>query len=177
MRWLASLLTALAVAGCGVTPQPESRRTVAAFEIALPTKQDRTAFLEVFRTAALQDGLHVDAASDEELDRDAAAIPAAKMTINAAAYRGPNDDRPEADVMDQPDHQGRPWITFLRGDNPALATRFRDRVMATIRQRWPETLSLPIMPTGAIPLASDLIRTPEGYILNPAAASKYRPTP
>lgn len=45
--------------------------------------------------------------------------------------------------------------------------------MSQIMLRWPETLSLPIMPTGAIPLHSDLIRTPNGYVVNPAEAHKY----
>jgi hypothetical protein len=38
---------------------------------------------------------------------------------------------------------------------------------------WPGTLSLPIMPTGAIPLRRDLIRTPRGYVVNPAEVHKY----
>jgi hypothetical protein len=33
---------------------------------------------------------------------------------------------------------------------------------------------LPIMPTGAIPLYGDLVRTPNGDIVNPSEARKYR---
>jgi hypothetical protein len=29
------------------------------------------------------------------------------------------------------------------------------------------------MPNGAIPLTRDLIRTPKGYVVSPAAAAKY----
>jgi hypothetical protein len=45
--------------------------------------------------------------------------------------------------------------------------------MREIIVRWPSTLSLPIMPTGAIPLHRDLIHTPNGYIVNPSEAHKY----
>jgi hypothetical protein len=46
--------------------------------------------------------------------------------------------------------------------------------MREIMLRWPGTLSLPIMPTGAIPLPRDLVRTPNGYIVDPSEAHKYR---
>lgn len=54
-----------------------------------------------------------------------------------------------------------------------LASRFRENAMREIMLRWPGTLSLPIMPTGAIPLVEDLVRTPNGYVVNPSAAHKY----
>jgi len=44
--------------------------------------------------------------------------------------------------------------------------------MREIMLHWPDTLALPIMPTGAIPLASDLVRTPTGYVVRPSAAHK-----
>ena len=48
--------------------------------------------------------------------------------------------------------------------------------MHEIMLHWSGTLSLPIMPTGAIPLHRDLVRTPNGYIVNPSDAYKYRLT-
>jgi len=75
--------------------------------------------------------------------------------------------------MDGHDHLGQAWITFSKGEDPKIATKFRDRVMREIVGRWPDTLSLPIMPTGAIPLYGDLIRTPKGYVVAPSAAFKY----
>jgi hypothetical protein len=75
--------------------------------------------------------------------------------------------------MDYRDHLGLIWIAFSRGNDPALADRFREGAMREIIMRWPDTVSLPIMPTGAIPLHRDLVRTPEGYIVNPAEAHKY----
>jgi hypothetical protein len=96
--------------------------------------------------------------------------------MNAAVWRGANDDEAVAFVMDQPDHLGQAWIMFLRGKAPQLATRFRESAMRQIMLRWPDTLSLPIMPTGAIPLHGDLIRTPNGYMVNPSEAHKYQLT-
>ena len=56
----------------------------------------------------------------------------------------------------------------------ALATLvFRERAMHEIMLRWPITLSLPIMPTGAMPLPRDLVRTPNGYVVDPSEAHKY----
>jgi hypothetical protein len=93
--------------------------------------------------------------------------------MNAAVWRGAKDAEAVASAMDQPDHLGQVWIMFSRGKDPELTTRFRESAMSQIMLRWPETLSVPIMPTGAIPLHSDLIRTPNGYEVNPAEAHKY----
>ena len=43
--------------------------------------------------------------------------------------------------------------------DPKLAHRFRERATREITLRWPDCLSLPIMPTGAILLHSNLVRT------------------
>ena len=71
---------------------------------------------------------------------------------------------------------GQVWIAFFRGTDPTLNNRFRESAMREIMRRWPDTLSLPIMPTGAIPLHRDLIRTANGYVVNPAEAHKYEVT-
>lgn len=62
---------------------------------------------------------------------------------------------------------------FFKSGDPTLAGRFRMRAMHAIMSRWPRTLSLPIMPTGSIPLHWDLIWTPKGHIVDPAEARKY----
>jgi hypothetical protein len=154
--------------------QPESMKTVAAFEVPLPSGADRDQFLSVLRAAAQAEGMHVDAASSQELKQQAEASPALEMTMNAAVWRGSNDDEAVASAMDQHDHLGQVWIMFSRGRDPMLTSRFRQSAMREIMVRWPGTLSLPIMPTGAIPLLGDLIRTPNGYIVNPSEAHKYR---
>lgn len=95
------------------------------------------------------------------------------MTMKAAVWLGSNDDEVVASAMDQFGHLGRVWIMFSRGKDPMLASGFRQNAMREIMLRWPGMLSLPIMPTGAIPLVQDLVRTPNGCIVNPSAAHKY----
>jgi hypothetical protein len=173
MRWFAALVTCSVIAGCVPAQQPESARTVAAYEVLLQSEQDRTEFLSVVSRVAEAEGLHLDSATLQELQRTAEIIPAAEMTIHAAVWRGSTDDDAEAVIMDGRDHLGQVWIMFSRGEDPRLATRFRERAMREIVARWPDTLSLPIMPNGAIPLHRDLVRTPDGYIVDPSAASRY----
>lgn len=146
---------------------------VAAFEIPLPTEKERTEFLSLLSEVAQAEGLHVDAASPEELEHNAQASLFLKHTVRAGVWRGADDNELEASVMDLHDNLGQVWITFSQGENSVLADQFREHVMREVRHRWPETLSLPIMPNGAIPLPADLIRTPDGYIVDPAAASRY----
>jgi hypothetical protein len=160
------------IAGCE-KPQPESIKTVAAYSVPLPSEQDRSEFIAILRAAAQREGMHVDAASRDELEATAKVIPLARMTIKAAVWVGSEDDESVASVMDGHDHLGHAWIMFSKGKDPKIATKFRERVMREIEGRWPDTLSLPIMPTGAIPLHGDLVRTPKGYIVAPSAASKY----
>ena len=153
--------------------QPESMKTVAAFEVPLPSEADRDQFLSVLRAAADAEGMHVDATSKGDLEQGAKVSPNFQMTMNAAIWRGSNDDEAVASAMDQFDHLGQVWLMFSRGEDPVMAARFRERTMHEIMLHWPSTLSLPIMPTGAIPLRRDLIRTPTGYIVKPSEANKY----
>jgi hypothetical protein len=173
LRGALAVAACAVVTGCGYAQQPQSAKTVAAFEVPLPSEPERNQFLSVLRATAQAEGLHVDAASSQELDRQAKVSPAFEMTMNATVWRGSNDAEALASAMDQPDHLGQVWISFFRGEDPTLAGRFRERAMREIMLRWPDTLSLPIMPTGAIPLHRDLIRTPNGYIVNPSEAHKY----
>jgi hypothetical protein len=173
MRWIALALLVLCGA-CGVAPQPESLRTVAAFEVPLPNAEERTEFLAVLSAAAEAEGFHVDAADADDLQMLSKALP---MNIHAAVWRGADDDEVLAGVDDMGGHLGRAWITFSRGEDPRLASRFRERAMRRILARWPSTQSLPILPTGGIPLAADIRLTPEGYRVKPEAASRYQLPP
>lgn len=78
-----------------------------------------------------------------------------------------------ASAMDLPDNLEKIWLSFSKGKDPRLNAKFRDNAMRQIMLRWPDTISLPILPTGAIPLPRDRIRTPNGYIVNPIEAHKY----
>ncbi|WP_177221910.1 hypothetical protein [Brevundimonas viscosa] len=162
----------MVVSGC-VAPQPHSGRTVAAFEVQLHTPSDRAEFLAILRQVSQAEGLHVDAENDESLRYTAEAIPEANRTLRAAIWRGTEDDHAEAVIMDGHDHLGLVWIAFLEGEDPASATRFRERVMNRLVLRWPETMSLPVMPTGSIPNPHQLVKTRSGYKLDPAYVSSY----
>lgn len=170
---LPAIFLFIILVGCGwvlrPVEQPASLRTVAAFEIPLPLKSGRDELLSVLDAAAKAEGMHMDSESPENL-RQTAGV--AKMTITAAVWRGRDDEDLIASVMDL-DHLDQVWITFSKGQNPALSTRFRERAMREIMRRWPGTLSLPITPGGGLPLREDLVRKPGGYAVNPAAAHKY----
>lgn len=161
----------LLCAGC-IAAQPESARTVAAFEVPLTTSTDKSEFLDLLRSQAERHGYHVDAASEAELAQMSEVSP---ITFNAAVWRG-DDDEAVASAMDFQDHIGRVWLTFTLGEDPERSRRFRDELVPQIERLWPGTASLPIMPNGAIPLARDLVRTPTGYDVHPAAAARYQDT-
>ncbi len=155
--------------GCGVAHQPESLRTVAAYEVSLPMVKDKANFLSLLRVEAQTQGFHVDASTPVEMEAQSEVSP---ITFNAAVWRGDDEER-IASAMDFQDHLDRVWITFSIGENPTRSARFRESLIRKTKKIWPETASLPIMPNGGIPLTKDLIRTPSGYTVKPAAASKY----
>lgn len=160
----------LLCAACGAVEQPKSARTVAAYEVPLPTASDRQRFLALLNDKAEAAGFHVDAATDEELKATSEVSP---QTLNATVWRGKGDEEPIASAMDFQDRLGRVWISFFIGEDPDRSRGFRESLLPVIKQGWPATASLPIMPNGAIPLTRDLIRTPKGYVVSPAAAAKY----
>jgi hypothetical protein len=155
---------------CGAVEQPEWAETVAAYEVPLPTDADKGRFLELLKREAEAQGYHVDASTPHELEVLSEVSP---MTFSAAVWRGKDDAESIASAMDFKDHLGRVWIAFSRGQNVRRSAQFREALVPEIKSAWPETVSLPIMPSGAIPLTEDLIRTSSGYVVNPAAAAKY----
>ena len=164
------LSLALLCTACGAEEQPKSAKTVAAFEVPLPTAVDRKRFLALLTDAAEVTGFHVDAATTGELKATSQVSP---QTFNATIWRGKDDEEPIASAMDFQDRLGRVWISFSLGEDPVRSRRFQDTLVPLIKGAWPATTSLPIMPNGAIPLTGDLVHTPQGYRVNPAAAAKY----
>ncbi len=164
------LSLALVCAACGAVEQPKSAKTVAAFEVPLPTPADKRRFLALLTQRAEASGYHVDAATDEELK---ATSEVHRQTFNATVWRGTDDEERIASAMDFEDGPGRVWISFSLGEDPLRSRQFRETLVPAIKRGWPETASLPIMPNGAIPLPGDLVRTPDGYVVNPTAATKY----
>ena len=122
-------MIASCIVGCGAAPQPESAKTTAAYEVRLPTQEDRETFLSVLSDVAQSEGLHVDSASKEDLERRSSVF---RMTLSAAVWRGERDDEAIASAMDGPDHVGQVWLTFSKGEDPALGERFRDAAMREI---------------------------------------------
>ena len=162
MMRLAALLTLLLVA-CGPVDQPASNRTVGAYEVTLHSQDEYAEFLTVLDEAAQRESYHLD-------HRDGGGVE--PFTINASIWRG-NDEESMAHAMDFEDRIGRVWLTFPLGVDKVESENFRDALMVEIKDRWPATTSLPIMPNGAIPLTRDLVRTPNGYVVREGAAAKY----
>ena len=95
-----------------VRQQPESAKTVAAFEVPPPSEADRNQFLAVLRAAAAPERMHFDAESGENLKADAKIGVNFEMTMKTAVWRGSDDDEALPFAMDQFDHLGRIWIMF-----------------------------------------------------------------
>lgn len=153
-------------------PQPKSARTVAAFEVPLRTAADRADFLTILTAEAAAEGMDVKVETASDMDRWAKMSPRLRRSIHAIVYRGGDFRQTEARVSDE-SHVGYAWISFSRGEDPALAQRFRDRLMSQTVERWPETLSVPVARTGSLPFREDLIRGDDGYKIDPAKSSGY----
>lgn len=153
-------------------PQPKSARIVAAFEVPLATAADRADFLAILRGEAVAAGLGVEVETAQEMERWAEMSPQLRRSIHAIVYRGGDLRQTEARVSDQ-SHFGHAWISFTRGEDPALARRFRDQLMSRTVERWPETLSVPVARTGALPLREDLVRGDHGYEIDPSRIAGY----
>lgn len=126
------------------------------------------------------EGLHVDDGSRRWIEFRRGAPPdespfvrdVLTKTIYVSVWRGAGDKDLEVSV-DDGGHQGRPWLTFLRGDRPELATKARIRLLAEIRARWPEARDIPVTPNGRLPLAHDLVWTGASYVVKPERAAAY----
>ena len=164
IRMILSL--SLFCAACGFNEQPTWTKTVAAYEVPLPTAADKARFTRLLVKEAEAEGYHVDVATPHELANQ-------PISFNASVWRGVDDEESMASAMDFQDRIGRVWIGFPLGQNPQLSARFRDKLVPNIKREWPNTASLPIMPNGAIPLTEDLVRAPKGYVVKPSAAAKY----
>ncbi len=173
--WRTTILgTIVTCVACAPADQ-ESVRTVAAVEIQLKSAVDRNDLISLLQRRAAADGeLHVDDVSEKwrEFQHDADTPAATRMPIYVGVWRGVNDDDIEASV-DDIGHNGRAWVTFLRGRQPDRAARFRRGVLAEIGRRWPDAKALPVLPTGGLPLPDDLRMTPTGYKIDRTAAATY----
>lgn len=165
-------LPAGCIRACQPIPQPESLRTVAAFEVPLTSAVDRASFLTILTAEARAEGLNLNVETAKEMERWAEMSPELRRSIDATVNRGGDLRQTEAYVSDR-SHLGHAWISFTQGEDLALAQRFRDRLMSRTIERWPETLSVPIAQTDSLPLKEDLVRGDQGYEINPARMARY----
>lgn len=164
----------LLCSACNVSRRSGGAPPVVAIEIPVSDERDRHRLLRLISAEAEARGFHVDAAGAADLRRSSEVSP---ITMNATIWRGRNDREVVASAMDGADHIGRVWLSFFAGDNgddPVGFRSFRERLLPQLRQRWPGARTLPIMPSGAIPLSRDLVRTSTGYRVDPSAAHLYQ---
>ena len=157
-------------------PDQESVRHVAAVEVRLATSADHKDLIAILRRHAAVDGsVHVDDVTERWKDFESQSgpvLPGGKGTIYVGVWRGWKDNELIADVNDM-GHPGRAWVTFVRGKDIPRATRFRTAALKDIRRRWPNAMTLPVLPSGGLPLPEHLRPTPNGYKVDPAAAANY----
>jgi hypothetical protein len=157
----------------------ESVRTVAAMEVVLRSAADRADLLSILRRRAAADpSLHVDDVSARwrDLAAGAASLPEVDGTIYVGIWRGENDDELEVDANDM-GHKGRVWLTFPKGTQPDRSTKLSTGLIGAVRDRWPDAEPLPVLPSGALALSTDLRKTSAGYKVAKSAAGRYGLSP
>lgn len=167
-----------ALAACSPADQ-EAGRLVAAIEVPLSDRRDRNDLVAILRQNAAASGLHVDDVSAEwrEFEQHARQIaPAEQVTFNVGVWYGTDDDELVV-LADDRFHQGRAWVSFLRGVKPDRFKSYRESTMKAVRARWPEARIIPILPWGGLPHARDLVLTPTGYKISRSAAADYTLSP
>lgn len=181
---VAALLGAgtLALSVQGLIPRAPSAsdQVVAVVEAPLHTPRDRADLLAMLRDHAAQSDLHLDDGTQEwiEFRQNAPADESPFVrnlltkTIYVSISRGRKNGSAEV-LVDDGGHQGRPWLIFLKGDHPELATTARVRLIANIKARWPDARDVPVMSDGAAPLADDLIWTGTAYAVKSKRQSAY----
>ncbi len=172
MRCIAFLLLMTA---CGPVDQ-ERVRTLAALEVVPRDDADRRLLVEIFRRHALAAGFHVDDVSKkwQEFERTSSLPASFRSSFNVGVWQGTEDEENQM-LADDRGHIGRIWITFPKGTGVGRATRFREALIADIDRHWPARHAIPILPTGGLPLAKDLILVGETYRIRPEARQRYLP--
>lgn len=168
----------IALGACSPADQ-DSGRTIAAIEVLLKDPSDGNDLVAILRQNAAASGLHVDDVSAEwrEFEQRAKQIaPAEQVTFNVGVWYGADDDEPVVLANDR-FHQGKAWVSFLRGVKPDRFKSYRESTIEAIRDRWPEARFLPILPWGGLPHAHDLVLTPSGYKISRSAAADYELSP
>lgn len=165
----------LALSACSAHAVSDDQPPIAAIEVLTPASDDRADLIALLRQAAPKQGFHVDDGSEQWRDFAKVAkdlpLPARKK-LYAGIWSGKDDDDFIA-MADDGGHNGRSWITVYSGKHGAAAKRFWVDLKAQLIRRWPAARTVPILPSGALPLSDDLQLTPRGYRIKRSAAAKY----
>lgn len=99
-----------------------------------------------------------------------------QFTVHMTMFRPLEGEKewPEVQIQAEGDHS--PWVLFLppAEERYAAATaRTRQRILAALRERWPNLRKIPILPSGGVPLADDVVLTSRGYKVVANRASDY----
>jgi hypothetical protein len=171
---IALVVSALFAAAC--SPDQDAARYVEAIEIPLDVATEREELADLLSAEARRHPrLHVDDVSvryaryHQDIDL---LEPHQRPTVSISVWRGEGDDELVATVGDV-FHRGRVWATFLRGEDPEQETPFREAAIELIRERWPNSKSLPILPSGGLPNEEHFVLTDEGYKLRRSEAHNY----
>jgi hypothetical protein len=149
--------------------QPASLRVVRAIEIPIRSDADRQDLKDIMKRHGDKTGLYFVDTSESWRN----APTGFRKTLYFALDR-PTKQREEWEVEAYDDGEGTdPWIIFFYGVDPASAKASRDVLVSVLRERFSDMLEVPVMPSGALPLRQDLVRTPAGYEVRPDRAEAY----
>jgi hypothetical protein len=118
---------------------------VRAIEVPIKDDTDRENLRDVMKRHGDKYGLHfVDTSASWQ-----AAPPEFRKTLYFALDR-PTKQREEWEVTAKDDGKGAdPWVVFFYGVDPLAAKVSRDQLVSVLRERFPDLLEVPIMPSGA----------------------------
>ena len=174
MRNFGTLALLALVCGCS-HPTGDSWKPIAIIEVPVRTYADHHDLVAIMRRMAVSNGMHVDDDSEKWIAFENSQPPKERNTavsIYVGIWRGSQDDDLEAGVSDM-FHVGRAWVSFYQGGHVDFPADKREQVLAGIMQRWHDARLVPILPSGAEPLAEDLRLTSGGYKIAASAGPNY----
>lgn len=174
MKRALALVSAVALTACGAAEQPEWIETVHAVGIKTSSPVDRRDLVATLEKVAREQGHHVDASTDAELEYVGAVH---RQTINACAWKGRDDDETLACAMDFEDLPGLVYLTFNKGSEPKTNDAFREAALAALEVRFGPLPTIPIMSSGSLPLAQDLVLEDGHYTVDEHALDRYELDP
>ncbi len=171
-----AVLLAFALVSSACTIDQESNRYTEALEIPLNDDSDRRALVDILYSATrAHEDMHVDDVSERyaAYHNEVEVLDASdRPTISISVWIGENDDDLVASIDDL-GHRDRVWATFLKGEDVEQHRQFRLKAVEAIRKQWPETRSIPILPSGGIGNPADFVIIDGDYRIDRAQAQTY----